>query len=170
MVFLYSFTHSSRESSVIHREETDSQSPLKELTRQQGRRGMAKSNYALDRKSCMHAKSLQWCPAVCNNMDCNPPRLLSMGFSRLKSWSGWPFPTPRQEVIFLYTQIWPYQLFKHLNTPILMGYDYSPGLPDIPLVPQILARDPLPVTSLRVQQIMAECLCQPGVLALLLLC
>ena len=93
-----------------------------------------------------------------------------MGFSRLKSWSGLPFPTPRQEVIFLYTQIWPYQLFKHLNTPILMGYDYSPGLPDIPLVPQILARDPLPVNSLRVQQIMAECLCQPGVLALLLLC
>ena len=69
----------------------------------------------------MHAKSLQLCPTVCNNMDCKPPRLLSMGFSRLKYWSELPCPTPRQEVIFPYTQIWPYQLFKHLNTPILMG-------------------------------------------------
>jgi len=118
----------------------------------------------------MHAKSLQLCPTVCNNMDCKPPRLLSMGFSRLKYWSELPCPTPRQEVIFLYTQTWPYQLFKHLNTPILMGNDYSPGLPGSPLVPRILARDPLPVSSLTVQQTMAECLCQPGVPVLLLLC
>lgn len=52
MVFLYSFTHSSRESSVIHREEADSissQGTYKII----GKERHGQSNYALDRKSCM---------------------------------------------------------------------------------------------------------------------
>ena len=44
--------------------------------------------------SCVHAKLLQLCPTLCNPMDCNPPGLLSMGFSRQEYWSGLPFPFP----------------------------------------------------------------------------
>ena len=147
MAFLYSFIHSSRESAVSYTEKRLNPNLLSRNLKD-SREGEAcpRVTIALDRKSHMHAKSLQLCPTFCNIMDCNPPRLLSMRFSRLKYWSGLPFPTPRQEVMFPYTQIQPYQLFKHLNTPILMGYDYSPGLAGIPLAPQILARDPLPVT------------------------
>ena len=36
----------------------------------------------------------QWCPALCNPMDCSPPGPLSMGFSRQEYWSGLPFPFP----------------------------------------------------------------------------
>ena len=42
---------------------------------------------------CVCAKSLQLCPSLCNPVDCNPPGLLSMGFSRQEYWSGLPFPS-----------------------------------------------------------------------------
>ena len=40
----------------------------------------------------LHAKSLQLRPTFCQPMDCSPPALLSMGFSRQEYWSGLPFP------------------------------------------------------------------------------
>ena len=40
------------------------------------------------------AKSLQLCPILCSPVDCSPPALLSMGFSRQEYWSGLPFPPP----------------------------------------------------------------------------
>ena len=42
---------------------------------------------------CVHAKSLQSCPTLCNLVDCSPPTL-SMGFSRQEYWSGLPCPPP----------------------------------------------------------------------------
>ena len=42
----------------------------------------------------LHAKSLQLRPTFCQPMDCSPPALLSMGFSRQEYWSGLPFPPP----------------------------------------------------------------------------
>ena len=37
----------------------------------------------------------QSCPTVCNPMDGSPPvSPLSMEFSRLEYWNGWPFPSP----------------------------------------------------------------------------
>ena len=41
---------------------------------------------------CMHVKSLQSCPTLCNPMDHSAP--LSMGFSRQESWSWLTFPSP----------------------------------------------------------------------------
>ena len=47
------------------------------------------------RSFCVHAKSLQLCPTLCDPMDCVAhPVPLSMGFSRQEYWSGWPFPPP----------------------------------------------------------------------------
>ena len=43
---------------------------------------------------CLHAKSLQSCPILCNPVDCSPPTSLSMGFSRQEYWSGLPCPPP----------------------------------------------------------------------------
>ena len=43
---------------------------------------------------CVHAKSLQLCPTLCNPMDCSCQAPLSMGFSRQEYWSGLPFPSP----------------------------------------------------------------------------
>ena len=36
----------------------------------------------------------QSCPSICNPLDCSPPALLSMKFSRQEHWSGLPFPSP----------------------------------------------------------------------------
>ena len=36
----------------------------------------------------------QSCPTLCEPMDCSPPGLLSMEFSRQEYWSGLPFPSP----------------------------------------------------------------------------
>ena len=36
----------------------------------------------------------QSCPTICNPLDCSPPALLSMKFSRQEHWSGLPFPSP----------------------------------------------------------------------------
>ena len=43
---------------------------------------------------CLHAKSLQSCPTLCDpmNVACQAP--LSMGFSRQEYWSGLPCPLP----------------------------------------------------------------------------
>ena len=43
---------------------------------------------------CMHAKSLQSCPTLCNLMDCSLPDSLSMGFSKQEYWSQLPCPSP----------------------------------------------------------------------------
>ena len=49
---------------------------------------------------CLHAKSLQSCPTLCDPIDCSSPGssvhgvLVSMGFSRQEYWSGVPFPSP----------------------------------------------------------------------------
>ena len=40
----------------------------------------------------MHA---QLCPTLCDLVDCSPPGLLSMGFSRQEYWSGLLCPPPR---------------------------------------------------------------------------
>ena len=51
--------------------------------------------YQLSHKgSCMHAKSLQWCPAVCDPRNRSRQASLSMGFSRQEHWSGFPCPSP----------------------------------------------------------------------------
>ena len=43
--------------------------------------------------ACFRAKSLQSCPMFCNPMDYRARQVpLSMGFSKLESWSGLPFP------------------------------------------------------------------------------
>ena len=36
----------------------------------------------------------QSCPTRCNPVDCSPPGLLCMGFSRQEYWCGLPFPSP----------------------------------------------------------------------------
>ena len=44
---------------------------------------------------CVHGcQVVQWCPTLCNPMDCSPPGSSAMGFSRQEYWSGlsWPFP------------------------------------------------------------------------------
>ena len=40
------------------------------------------------------AKLLQSCPTLSDPMDCSLPGSSIMGFSRLKYWSGVPFPSP----------------------------------------------------------------------------
>ena len=42
----------------------------------------------------LHAKSLQWCPTLCDPMDCSCQSPLSMGFSRQEYWSGLSCPPP----------------------------------------------------------------------------
>ena len=51
-------------------------------------------NTKLQISACVHAKSLQSCPTLCNPMDVAHQVSLSMGFSRKKYWSGLPFPPP----------------------------------------------------------------------------
>ena len=40
------------------------------------------------------AKSLQFCPTLCDPIDGSPPGSPSLGFSRQEHWSGLPFPSP----------------------------------------------------------------------------
>ena len=42
--------------------------------------------------TCVHAKSLQLCPTLCNPIYCQAP--LFMGFCRQEYWSGLPFTSP----------------------------------------------------------------------------
>ena len=44
--------------------------------------------------ACMHAKSLQSCPTLCDPMDHSPPGSFVHGFSRQEYYSGLPFPPP----------------------------------------------------------------------------
>ena len=44
--------------------------------------------------TCMRAKLLQSCLALCNPKDCSPQAPLSMRFSRWEDWSGLPCPSP----------------------------------------------------------------------------
>ena len=45
--------------------------------------------------ACVHAKSLQSCPTLCDPMDCIACQAsLSMGFSKHEYWSGLPCPPP----------------------------------------------------------------------------
>ena len=46
-------------------------------------------------KRCVHAKSPQLCPTLCDSMDCSPPGSSVHEFSRQEYWSGLPFPSPR---------------------------------------------------------------------------
>ena len=43
------------------------------------------------------AKSLQWCPTLCDPIDGLHQALPSLGFSRQEHWSGLPFPSPMHE-------------------------------------------------------------------------
>ena len=40
------------------------------------------------------ARSLQWCPTLCDSIDGLPPGSSVLGFSRQEHWSGLPFPSP----------------------------------------------------------------------------
>ena len=42
----------------------------------------------------MRAKSIQWCPTLCDLKDCGCQAPLSMIFFRQESWSGLPYPPP----------------------------------------------------------------------------
>ena len=44
------------------------------------------TTYLLDEK--VKVKVTQWCPTLCNPMDCSPQDPLSMEFSRPEYWSG----------------------------------------------------------------------------------
>ena len=50
--------------------------------------------------ACMHAKSFQSCPILCDPLDSSPPgsstggQSLFIGFPRQEYWSGLPFPSP----------------------------------------------------------------------------
>ena len=46
--------------------------------------------------ACMHAKSLQSCPTLCDPWTVAHQAPLSMGFPRQQYWSGLPFPSPGQ--------------------------------------------------------------------------
>ena len=46
------------------------------------------------RGMCVCAKSLQWCPILCDPIDCSHQAPLSKGFSRQEYWSGLPCPPP----------------------------------------------------------------------------
>ena len=43
---------------------------------------------------CMHGKSLQSCPILCNPMDCSLPGSSVHGIFQAEYWSGLPFPSP----------------------------------------------------------------------------
>ena len=45
-------------------------------------------------KRCVHAKSPQLCPTLCDSMDCSPPGSSVHEFSRQEYWSGLPCPPP----------------------------------------------------------------------------
>ena len=44
--------------------------------------------------TCVHAKSLQSCPALSDPVDCSPPGSSVRGISRREHWSGVPCPPP----------------------------------------------------------------------------
>ena len=44
--------------------------------------------------ACVHAKSLQSCPTLCDPMDCSPPGSSVHGVLQAKYWSGLPCPSP----------------------------------------------------------------------------
>ena len=44
--------------------------------------------------ACMHAKSLQSCPTLCNPMDCSPPGSSVHGSLQARTLSGLPCPPP----------------------------------------------------------------------------
>ena len=44
--------------------------------------------------ACLHAKSLQSCPTLCNTTDSSSPGSSYMGFSKQEYWNGFPCPPP----------------------------------------------------------------------------
>ena len=43
---------------------------------------------------CLHAKSIQSCPTICDPMDCSPSGSSAHGLPRQEYWNGLPFPSP----------------------------------------------------------------------------
>ena len=56
--------------------------------------GSVDSLFVLSGHTCMHAKSLQSCPTLCDPMNCSHQPPLLMGFSRQEYWSGLPCLPP----------------------------------------------------------------------------
>ena len=48
----------------------------------------------ISKTSCMHASLLQFCPTLCDPMDCSQPGSPSTGFSRQEYWSRLSCPVP----------------------------------------------------------------------------
>ena len=53
-----------------------------------------KNNLNIYIYACMHARSFQSCPTLCDPMDTAHQAPPSTGFSRQEYWSGLPFPSP----------------------------------------------------------------------------
>ena len=48
-----------------------------------------------DNKFVVHVYAVtQWCPTLCDPLDCSPPGSLSTEFPRKEYWSGLPFSSP----------------------------------------------------------------------------
>ena len=89
--------------------------------------------------ACMHAKSLQSCPTLCETMDVAHQAPLSMGFSRQEYWSGLPClppggssqprdQTPVSQVYFIGKQVFCFFFFFyhlcHLRSIYINIYIY----------------------------------------------
>ena len=62
---------------------------------------------------CVHAKSLRWCPTLCNPMGHSPQAPLSVEFSRQEYCSGCPCPPPGD--------LPDSRVEPHLTSPALAG-------------------------------------------------
>ena len=52
-------------------------------------------------KTAVAAKSLQTCPTLCDPTDGTYQAPPSLGFSRQEHWSGLPFPSPRDTLLYI---------------------------------------------------------------------
>ena len=75
-------------------------------------------------RACMHAKSLQSCPTLCDPMDRSPQAPLSMGFSRQEYWNRLTFSfqgiflTQGSNPHLLYLLHWQVRLFTTSATSV----------------------------------------------------
>ena len=53
-----------------------------------------KANFEYIRYVYVYAKSLQWCPTLCDPLDCSPPDSSVHGILQVRIWSGLLYPPP----------------------------------------------------------------------------
>ena len=91
---------------------------ISELLGENKRAGPGNSVLLLYICACVHAKSIQLCPTLCDPRDCSLPVASSMGFSKQEYWSGLLCPPPG-DLPDMPSGFYYSNDYKHLLNPVM---------------------------------------------------